>query len=66
MNTVAEHVLNESLPFSPHETGNGFSKLSGFVVVVPLVIRYLVLSRIPVRITDGRLGAQWIGGQMNI
>lgn len=65
MNTVAEHVLNESLPFSPYETGNGFSKLSGFVVV-PLVIGYLVLSRIPVRITDGRLGAQWIGGQMNI
>lgn len=65
MNTVAEHVLNESLPFSPHETGNGFSKLSGFVVV-PLVIRYLVLSRIPVRITDGRLGGQWLDGQMNI
>lgn len=65
MNTVAELVLNESLPFSPHETGNGFSKLHRFVVV-PLVIRYLVRSRVPVRITDGWLGGQWIDGQMNI
>lgn len=62
MNTVAEHVLNESLLFSPHETGNEFSKLSGFVVV-PLVIGYLVLSRIPVRITDGWVGGQWIDGK---
>lgn len=65
MNTVAELVLNESLLFSPHETGNGFSKLRRFVVV-PLVIRYLVRSRVPVRITDGWLGGQWIDGQMNI
>lgn len=65
MNTVTEHVLNESLLFSPHETGNGFSRLNGFVVV-PLVIGYLVLSKIPGRVTDGWLGAQRIDGRMNI
>lgn len=65
MNSVVEHVLNESLLFSPHETGNEFSKLNGFVVV-PLVIGYLLLNRIPGRVTDGWLGAQRIDGQMNI
>lgn len=29
MNTVTEHMLNESLLFFPNETGNEFSKLSG-------------------------------------